>query len=153
MSNSHKHAPSTRTKERELAFQVLYGLTFSDAKDLNTLADAFKFSPANSHNEDETKSFAWKLVRGVWDNEKFLDEDIAHFSHNWRIERMGRLELLLLRMAMYELINMNTPVKAVISEYLSLATHFGADGAKSFINGILDAASKNLNYKFASRIS
>lgn len=141
------HSPQwdKRRRERELAFQTLYGVSFSETPDLEDLKNAFMSSSCirrEDGKQEEPKGFAWDLVLGVWDNEKFLDADIKKYAHNWRIERMGRLELLILRMALYELNNLDTPDKVAISEYLNLADQFGVESAKSFINGILDTVTK-----------
>lgn len=96
----------------------------------------------DSANE-ELAGFTWDLVRGVWQKRSELDNMITAFSQNWRIERMGRVELALLRMAMYELVFSNeTPPKVVLNEAIELSKQFGDDNARGFVNGILDAAVK-----------
>lgn len=132
-----------KRRERELAFQALYGLSFSPATDLARLEEAFLLSPHNSQEGHKPVGFAWDLVKGVWENEARLDERIGKLSRNWRPERMGRIELVILRLALHEMIAMATPAKVVMSEYMELAHQFGAGSAGSFINGILDAAAKS----------
>ena len=152
---SHKSPWEDRTRERKLAFQILYGLSFSEIPDLDALQTAFHAFPRTPDRESLAQGpegFAWDLVRGVWDNEKFLDRDIEKFSHNWRIERMGRLELLLLRMALHEIMTLGTPGKVAIAEYLALADSFGAESAKSFMNGIMDAASRSAQKAAQTRL-
>ena len=136
MARTGKH------RERELAFQTLYGLSFSPAADLEQLALAFQRSPHNMHGEAEPKGMAWELTRGVWEKEKELDSDIEQYSHNWRAGRIGRIELILLRLALYEMLHTAVPPKVAITEYLELADQFGVSGAASFMNGILDAAAR-----------
>lgn len=132
-----------KRRERELAFQALYGLSFSPVTDLVQLEEAFMLSPNNSHERQKPLGFAWELVKGVWENEARLDESIGKLSRNWRPERMGRIELVLLRLALHEMLATTTPEKVVMSEYMELAHQFGAGSAASFINGILDAAAKS----------
>lgn len=145
-----KSKNATRRGARELAFQVLYGLSFSTAVTRKELLRAFVLSPHNtsmdeSHLGLEPSGFAWELVEGVWANTAELDKTIARFSHNWRVDRMGRIELTLLRLAMFELVyRLDVPPKVAINEALDLGSQFGADSAKNFINGILDAAAKAL---------
>lgn len=136
-------ARGDKRRERELAFQALYGLSFSPASDLAHLEEAFMLSPHNSQEGQKPTGFAWELVKGVWENEARLDEKIGKLSRNWRPERMGRIELVILRLALHEMIAMSTPAKVVISEYMELAHQFGAGPAGSFINGILDAAARS----------
>ena len=89
--------------------------------------------------------FAWELVEGVWSKSEELDASITSFSRNWRVDRMGRVELTLLRLAVYEITFRNdVPAKVAINEALELSRQFGEGNAKSFINGILDAVAKAL---------
>ena len=142
---------ATRRGERELAFQVLYGLSFTPARTLEELRRSFRVSPDNLVRSEEsgvpveTSGFAWELVEGVWSNSAALDKAITQFSHNWRVDRMGRVELTLLRLAVYELLFRNdVPSKVSINEALELSRQFGEGNAKNFINGILDAVAKAL---------
>ena len=93
----------------------------------------------------EPTGFAWELVEGVWSNSEALDAAIGRFSHNWRVDRMGRIELTLLRLAVFEMLyRQDVPPKVAINEALELSGQFGEGNAKNFINGILDAAAKAL---------
>lgn len=129
-------------RERELAFQILYGLSFSPVANEAELAEAFRRSPHNPRNGSEPEGFAWELVRGVRKREAELNAAIGRFSRNWRPDRIGRIETLILRLALYELLHTRAPAKVVISESLELANEFGVESAASFINGILDAAAR-----------
>jgi N utilization substance protein B len=87
--------------------------------------------------------FAWELVLGVWRKQEELDRIIAGFSQNWKIERMGRVELALLRLAFHELVFCaDTPPKVIINEAVEISRQFGDDSSRGFVNGILDAAVK-----------
>lgn len=92
---------------------------------------------------EELSGFTWELVHGVWQKQSELDEIITGFSQNWRLERMGRVELALLRLAIYELLfSDETPPKVIINEAIELSKQFGDDNSRGFVNGILDAAVK-----------
>ena len=129
---------ATRRGARELAFQVLYGLSFTPAQTPEELRRAFVLSPHNTAMNEkdlstEPTGFAWELVEGVWNNSEALDAAIGQFSRNWRVDRMGRIELTLLRLAVFEMLyRQDVPPKV------------GEGNAKNFINGILDAAAKAL---------
>ena len=91
----------------------------------------------------ELQGFAWELAEGVWRHAANLDALIARFSRNWRLERMGRIELTLLRLSLFELtFRPDVPPRVVINEALDLTARFGDAKAKRFINGILDAVAK-----------
>ncbi len=142
-----KGKSASRRGERAQAFQVLYGLSFADATSLEDVRRAFLQSPDHQETEEGElpSGFAWDLVQGVWSRRDELDKTISRFSRNWRVDRMGRVELTLLRLAMYELLyRQDVPAKVAINEALELTRQFGEDNATSFVNGILDAAAKAL---------
>lgn len=141
-----KATPSRRAA-RALAFQILYGLGFSPAATVHQLREAYASSPdvADKGRSPKPEGFAWELIEGIWTEQKQLDEVITQFSQNWRIDRIGRIELTLLRIAVYEMLyRMDVPAKVAINEALELSKQFGDDNARGFINGILDAAAKAL---------
>ena len=139
----NKKAP--RRLERVFAFKVLYGLCFAPAASEAELLRAFQLSPDRPDNMEDKDSFAWGLCFGVWKNMNDLDRAIAALSQNWRVERMGRVEVTLLRIAMYELTRQKgVPPKVAINEAIELSKQFGDDRSRSFVNGILDAAAKKL---------
>lgn len=93
--------------------------------------------------EEPQESYAWRLVSGVWGKKDEIDKTIKEFSQNWRLERMGKVELSLLRIAFYELLYRDDiPPKVVINEAIELSKLFGDDNSRSFVNGILDATVK-----------
>lgn len=133
-----------RHAERQRAVQVLYGLTFSEPDKATDMEQAFALSSGEDAEQDATgqDGYARDLVSGVWDNLATLDESIGRFSLHWRVDRLGRIELTLLRVALYELMWKKTPARVVISEALVLAKEFDVDDASQLIHGILDAAAR-----------
>jgi len=133
-----KGKSATRRGERELAFQVLYGLSFTPASDVDDLRRIFRISPdylARWQGQEppvHPSGFAWELVEGVWSKSDELDASISNFSRNWRVDRMGRVELTLLRLAVYEIMfRADVPPKVAINEALELSRQFGEDNAKA----------------------
>ena len=140
-----KKSGASRRSERELAFQFLYGLDFAPVSSEQELRKSFEQSAATADKAAALSGFAWELALGVWRNARLLDACIARFTRNWRLNRMGRIELTLLRLAVYELqYRMDIPSRVTINEALELCGQFGEASARSFINGILDAAAKAL---------
>lgn len=141
-----KKAP--RRAERSLAFQVLYSLAFTPATTIQEAAGAFRKAPDSVEMADaagDPEGFAWELVEGVWTNMAQIDAQLASFSQNWRIERMGKVEITLLRLALYEIMfRTDVPPKVAINEAIELSKQYGDDGSRGFVNGILDAAAKAL---------
>lgn len=144
-----------RRAARSYGFQVLYSLGFNRPDNLDelrsvfsntrTIRDASLVDGEEELNQVRAEGFAWNLVQGVWTQADELDKLISVFSEGWKVERLGRVELTLLRMALYELkYNRDVPEKVVISEALELARQYADQKALAFINGILDSAAKSL---------
>ena len=161
-----------RRAQRLLAFQVLYSQEFQscateeelrrafvsvppfvselEADDGGNAGDIEKFFSASGGTEsvegegqDEPSGFGWELVKGVWLNRSEIDSIIARFARNWRLDRLGRAELNILRLGTYEMLYRgDIPPRVTINEALELDKQFGDPRSSSFVNGILDAVCK-----------
>ncbi len=90
------------------------------------------------------EGFTWDLVEGVWTYLDVLDDTIKVYAKNWRIDRLGRIELTILRIALYEMFYRDDiPIKVSIAEALELTNKFAEQKAHSFINGLLDGVHKS----------
>jgi N utilization substance protein B len=151
MSHSKK---MPRRLERIFAFKVLYGLCFSPAGSEEELLRSLALAPERPEGLGEKleETFAWQLTLGVWKNRAALDRRIGDLSQNWRLERMGKVELTLLRLALFELLfHPDTPPRVIINEAVEISKQFGGDMSRGFINGIMDAAAKTLEKLEAER--
>ena len=82
--------------------------------------------------------FARELVHGVIEHQAELDEVIRNASRNWKLEQMGRVDRIVLRIAIYEItVARKVPVKAAINESIELAKTFSGDESGRFVNGVL----------------
>jgi len=135
----------SRRKARRKAFEVLYGLGFEPVTEERALRKRFDDSPERDERKtgDPNLTYAWELTRGVWSNFGELDATIEKFSKNWRLSRIGRIEMTILRLAMYEILMQDDmPLRVTINEAIELAKSFGDDNSPNFVNGILDAVAK-----------
>ena len=66
-----------------------------------------------------------------------LDKDISNSAPAWPIDKLNKIDLSILRLAVYELIHSDTPPKVVIDEAVELAKEFGSETTPSFVNGVL----------------
>jgi N utilization substance protein B len=83
-------------------------------------------------------------VIAVVERTSALDEILGLHARNWRVSRMAAVDRNILRLAVYELRDTQTPVAVVIDEAVDLARRFGADSSPSFVNGILDAVAREV---------
>ncbi len=141
-TNSAVAWADTRTGQQRLAFQVLYSLGFGAPATEESLRQTMQsFLPEETTNSD----FAWELVEGVWKQMAKLDEVIGRYSKGWKIERIAKIELSVLRLSVFEMLFLpDMPLKVAINEGVELAKHFGDDNSSVYVNGILDAVAKDI---------
>ncbi len=141
---------SMRRLSRRKAFQILYGLIFVPAKTREALTTSFETAPKppkDGELADKSDEFAWELVLGVWQESAKLDEIITRFSQHWKITRIAKIELTILRLALFEMLHRpDIPLKVAINEAVELAKTFGDENSGNFVNGILDAAAKSIEH-------
>ena len=90
-------------------------------------------------DNEETRAFAERLVRGVLEHKKDLDALIGRYATNWKVSRMQIVDRNILRLGAYELLWLDeVPAKVTMNEAIELAKDFGDDEAAKFVNGILD---------------
>lgn len=145
-SASPSKRPSRRA-ERVFAFKVLYGVLFIQNAREQDLAKAFRVSPDRPEQLDDEESYAWHLCSGVWEERERLDKTLLSLSRNWRLERIGKVEITLLRIALYEMLrgDPDVPPKVAINEALELSKQFSDEKSRIFVNGVLDAAVKAMD--------
>lgn len=126
-----------RHRGRILALQFLYSLELNpDSKEQLPLY-MLEF---NQQKKDGAYFFALLLYNGVIENQISIDEKIQKFLKGWTIDRIARLDLIIIRLAAYELLfQKETPISVVINEAILLAKSFSAPESYKFINGILES--------------
>lgn len=82
--------------------------------------------------------FVKDIVYGVITKKDELDSLANKYLNNWTIDRLGNTDQSILRMALYELLYMDTPEIVVINEAIELAKDYSDDSVKNMINGVLD---------------
>jgi len=92
----------------------------------------------------EVRAFANLLFEGAAHDASSLDDLIAKYASNWRLERISAIDRAILRLALHELRATDTPPKIVINEAVDLAKKFSSEDAGGFVNGILDTYRKSL---------
>ena len=135
----------SRRQGRTLAFQVLFGLGFIDPEhDQGALRRVFVNNPAVAASESpEAVAFASELFTGASACLEETDKVIERHSDHWKLGRIGKVELAILRLSLYEILHrQDIPLKVAINEAIELSKEFGDGNSRNFINGILDAAAR-----------
>ncbi|MEP7104711.1 MAG: transcription antitermination factor NusB [Chloroflexota bacterium] len=124
-----------RHQARELALKVLFQLENKPEDDVQAVLD---YHAAEDGAPNEVAQFARSLVAGVIENRERLDALISEASSNWRMDQMGKVDRVVLRIAVYEIaIDREVPVKAAINESIELAKTFSGEESGRFVNGVL----------------
>jgi transcription antitermination protein NusB len=134
-----------RHLSRKLALQVLYAGEY-----LHEPMDdvASRLFDAETLSEKDWTSFCRELVQRAVEQAKSLDAAIAAVLAHWRIERLSKVDLLLLRLALCEMRHFaDIPIRVTLNEYIELAKQFGTEDSSSFVNGILDKLAQDFPQK------
>ncbi len=133
-----------RRKGRELALQVLYQMEITNEPSTRALQgfwESFESGPA-------AREFARSLVDGVIERRAEIDALIAAASENWRVERLSRTDLNVLRIAVHEMTKSPPlPVEIAVDEAIEIARKFGTQESATFVNGVLDQVASHLGLK------
>src|SRR5271169_5634511 len=130
-----------RRTGRERALQALYQLEMGSLEPEAALEVAWASAPeeGNAKAQADARAFALELVQGVGGHQEEIDKLIEEHSHNWRLDRMARVDRSVLRVAVYELkFREDIPKKVTLNEAVELGKRFGTEESSAFINGVLD---------------
>jgi N utilization substance protein B len=126
---------STRRKGRELALQALYQIEITGDTSVNAVELFLRHFEGNA----KAKDFARRLVSGVVSQTPGIDEAIEQCTENWKLARLAKVDLVILRMATYELIFCpDIPAPVSLDEAIEIGKRFGSADSANFINGVLD---------------
>jgi len=82
-----------------------------------------------------------------------LDKKIGNAAPTWPIDKLNKIDLAILRLAVFELSNKSTPPKVVIDEAVELAKEFGSEASPSFINGVLGTIFKQGKKEYSKKVT
>ena len=136
---------SSRRTSRHRAVQVLYQCDMRSLPADQAISAFYGglYSEENSE-EPEKDPFVEALVHGAVEKKADIDERLVKYSERWRIERMPAVDRNILRMAIFEMMQGETPPAVVIDEAIELARKFSGEGSAPFINGVLDSVRKEI---------
>ncbi len=126
----------TRRQIRENVFKMLFRVEFHDDKELPEQLILFE-DEVEPISEDE-KIYMTNKYKDIHAHIEELDAAINEASKGWKTTRMGKVDLTLIRLAVYEIrFEEEIPVKVSINEAIELAKKYGTDDSPAFVNGIL----------------
>jgi N utilization substance protein B len=124
-----------RRNGRELALQALYQTEVTG----DTSAKALEMFLSHFEGSGQAKDFARRLISGVMEHQAEIDRAIERSAENWKLGRMAKVDLVILRMATYELLFCpDIPMNVSLNEAIEIGKRYGSDDSPTFINGVLD---------------
>ena len=127
----------TRSEMREHVFKLIFRVPFHDKNELREQIDYY-FNGLTDVNEKDYEYIKNKALL-VCELSDDIDEKINLVSEGWPVDRIGKAELAIMRLAVYEMLyDDDIPVNVAINEAVELAKSYGSDdNAASFVNGVL----------------
>jgi N utilization substance protein B len=126
----------TRRELREHIFLMLFRRDFHEASEIKEQIELY-ISELEKPTMEEY-AYLTSRLNSVMDKLDEIDHILSDASSGWKLNRMGKVDLTILRLAVYELrFDEDIPDKVAINEAVELAKKFGGDDSPSFVNGVL----------------
>lgn len=130
-----------RHAARQQAVQALYALDLNP--ELGPAAALHKVRE-EAPPGDRDEGFLETLVAGAWAQRAQLDAALGSASRRWKVKRMDRVDVAVLRLAAFEILFFpDTPVQVALDEGVELAKEFGTPDSPAFVNGLLDRIARD----------
>lgn len=129
-----------RKKARENAFKCIFLLGFENEANLENVIESLEDEVTFSL---EDKEYIKSTFNGVLQNLNIIDEKILENLKGWTIDRISKIDLAVLRLAIYEIkFDLELPYKVSVNEAVEIAKMYGDDKSPSFVNGLLAKVKK-----------
>ena len=126
----------TRRELRENIFKMLFRVEFHDENEMNDQLTLFEEQLEGLKETD--LSYIKEKTKEIIGHLKEIDAEINEKSTGWKTSRMGKVDLSIIRLAVYEIrFDEDIPTSVAINEAVELAKKFGQDGSAKFVNAVL----------------
>lgn len=125
-----------RSELREHIFKMIFGLEFSENEQINEQLELYLDQLVDVQEKDY--DYMLKKAKGIAGKVAEIDQIINENTTGWKTSRMNKVDLSILRLAVYEMKwDEDVPVKVAINEAVELAKRFSGEEGPAFINGVL----------------
>lgn len=134
------------SENRKVAFELIYSLQSQNVKYEEYKENVDMFFEARDIHGKATTKYIKDMVYGTKRHGKQLKKQIEEcLSEKWTYDRLSKVNVVILEMAVFEMLYLKTPFKVVINEAVELAKAFGDTKSPNFINGVLASIVKKNN--------
>ncbi len=130
-----------RREAREALFVLLYEMTFNAPEELEATLEIAK------DNRDIEDPYILTSIHGIYENLNSIDSVIEENAKGWKLNRLSKTTLSILRLSVYEMLYGEIPYTISINEAVELAKKYDHDQAPTFINGILNTVAQKHGLK------
>lgn len=126
----------TRREIREQVFKMLFRVEFYNQEEMSEQIALCEDDACSWKEKDKT--YIFEKVEKISEKLEEIDAKINEVSEGWKTGRMGKVDLTLIRLAVYEMLyEEDVPAKVAINEAVELAKQYSTDNSPSFVNGVL----------------
>lgn len=130
-----------RTAIREQTFRLIYSLEIQKQDNLEEAIELYEEN--NQITDQKAKAYITDVIFGIQKNkDEIMNQIEKNLKSDWKIERISKINLAILKLAIYELKYTDIPFKVAINEAVELAKKYGEDSSKNFVNGVLASVVK-----------
>ena len=130
----------TRREAREQAFILVFEKSFNEQVEINEIIDL-----AKEFGVIEDDEFLEALVKATCDKQSEIDEHISKNAKGWKLNRISKVSLAILRLALAEILYFeDIPAGVSINEAVELAKKYATDDDASFVNGLLGTVARSV---------
>ena len=130
-----------RRELREHIFELLFRVEFNERDEMPEQMRLFFESLPELSPEDQ--AYMQKKYERIMEKLPEIDRLLGETAEGWKVSRMGKTDLTVLRLAVYEMVyDEDVPVGVAVNEAVELSKKFGGDGSPAFVNGILGKIGK-----------
>ena len=132
-----------RSAIRELAFKLIYSLEIQSQESIDEQIELY--IQAGEITDTKAIKYIKDTVNGIDKNkEEIVNLIEKNLKADWELSRVSKIDLSLLKLAIYEIKYTDTPYKVAINEAVELAKKYGEDTSKTFVNGVLASVIKEI---------
>lgn len=132
-----------RSEMRENAFKLIYSLEIQKVENVQEQINLYFES--NNITDEEAKKYITNAVNGIEEHQEEILKNIeTNLKEEWKLSRISKMDLTILKLAIYEIKFTDVPYKVSINEAVELAKKYGEDKSKNFVNGILASVVKEM---------
>lgn len=129
-----------KSELREELFKLVYSLEVQKCETEEQINTYLEIAELNEKDVNKIKTLVFDIIEK---SSKIKEEISKNLKKDWSIDRISKVDMSILKIAIYELLYKKVPYKIAINEAVELAKKYGEDSSKSFINGILASVVKD----------